>query len=169
MPQEKPFRVLFVCIGNICRSPTAEGVFRYQVENAGWSKLFGADSAGTTAFHVGEPPDRRAQQHAKSRGYDISGLRARQVGPADFERFDLILCMEKDVLETVKKIQAFAKGDADLALFLDYLPGHEGQDVPDPYYNGAESFEHALNLIEEGSHALLKTLLKRQGMVGCGC
>lgn len=169
MTQEKPFRVLFVCIGNICRSPTAEGVFRHLAETAGWSKMFQADSAGTSAYHVGEPPDRRAQQHAKLRGYDISGLRARQVGPADFERFDLILCMEKNVLETVRKIQAFARGNAEAAFFLDYLDGYEGQDVPDPYYGDGKHFDDALDLIEQGSHALLKTLLKKQGMMGCGC
>lgn len=168
MPNDT-FRVLFVCIGNICRSPTAEGVFRHQAETSGWSKLFQADSAGTSAYHVGEPPDRRAMEYAKTRGYDISTLRARQVGPADFERFDLILCMEKEVLETVKKIQAFSRGNADLALFLDYLPAHEGQDVPDPYYGGGEDFEKALDLIEQGSQSLLKILLKKKGLMGCGC
>lgn len=168
MPNDT-FRVLFVCIGNICRSPTAEGVFRHQAETSGWSKLFQADSAGTSAYHVGEPPDRRATEYAKARGYDISTLRARQVGPADFERFDLILCMEKEVLETVKKIQAFSRGNADLALFLDYLPAYEGQDVPDPYYGGSEDFEKALDLIEQGSQSLLKILLKKKGMMGCGC
>lgn len=162
-------RVLFVCIGNICRSPTAEGVFRFQAERAGWASLFQADSAGTSAYHVGEPPDRRAQAHAKERGYDISGLRARQLGPADFERFDLILCMEDGVLQTAKKMRSFAKGKAELGLFLDYLPGYEGQDVPDPYYGDASGFDAALNLIEDGSQSLLRTLLKKKGVFGCGC
>lgn len=162
-------RVLFVCIGNICRSPTAEGVFRHQVERAGWGPLFLADSAGTSAYHVGEPPDRRAQAHAKERGYDISSLRARQLGPADFERFDLVLCMEESVLRTAKRMRSFAKGQAELGLFLDYFPGYEGQDVPDPYYGDASGFDAALGLIEEGSQALLRTLLKKKGMFGCGC
>lgn len=162
-------RVLFVCIGNICRSPSAEGVFRFQAERAGWASLLQADSAGTSAYHVGEPPDRRAQAHAKDRGYDISSLKARQLGAADFEQFDLILCMENGVLQTAKKMQSFAKGKAELGLFLDYLPGHEGQDVPDPYYGGAHDFEAALDLIEEGSQALLRTLLKKKGVFGCGC
>jgi protein-tyrosine phosphatase len=163
-------RVLFVCIGNICRSPTAEGVFRAQVEKAGWGKLFTMDSAGTSGFHVGEPPDRRAQKHALQRGYNLSGLRARQIGPMDFERFDLILCMEKSVLDTVQKLQKFARGgQAETALFLDYLPGHEGENVPDPYSRGEDTFERVLDLVEEGSDALLRSLLKKQGVLGCGC
>ncbi len=162
--------VLFVCIGNICRSPTAEGVFRSQVDKAGWGKLFTADSAGTSSFHVGEPPDRRAQKHAQQRGYNLSTLRARQVGPMDFERFDLILCMEKSVLETVLKLQKFARNNkAEVALFLDYLPGHEGQNVPDPYTRGEDTFERVLDLVEQGSDALLRTLLQKEGVLGCGC
>ena len=163
-------RVLFVCIGNICRSPTAEAVFRAQVEKAGWSKLFTADSAGTSGFHVGEPPDRRAQKHALQRGYNLSSLRARQVGPMDFERFDLILCMEQSVLDTVHKLQKFARGGkAEARLFLDYLPGHEGKNVPDPYSRGENTFELVLDLVEQGSDALLRSLLKQQGVMSCGC
>lgn len=162
-------RVLFVCIGNICRSPTAEGVFRQQAERAGWSRLFHADSAGTTGFHVGEPPDSRTRKHAQARGYDLSSLRARQIVMDDFERFDLILCMEKGVLEDVRRMQSSARGGAELALFLDYLPGHEGRDVPDPYYGKAAAFDDVLDLVEEGSHALLRELLKKQGVFGCGC
>lgn len=162
--------VLFVCIGNICRSPTAEGVFRIQAEKAGWGSLFVVDSAGTSGFHVGEPPDRRAQKHASQRGYNISSLRARQVGPKDFERFDLILAMEQSVLDTVNRLKAFSRGGkAETALFLDYFPGHEGQDVPDPYVGGEEGFETVLDLVEQGNEALLRTLLTKQGVLGCGC
>ena len=125
-------RVLFVCIGNICRSPTAEAVFRQRAEKAGWGKLFEADSAGISAIHAGEPPDRRAQAHAAERGYKLSHLRARQVSHVDFERFDLILCMERPVLDTVMQLRKFARTPrAETALFLDYFPGREGQDVPD--------------------------------------
>ncbi len=164
-----PARVLFVCIGNICRSPTAEAVFRQQAEKAGWGALVHADSAGTSGFHVGEPADRRAQKHARERGYDLSALRARQVGPADFDRFDYILCMEMSVLETVRKIQKFSRGQAHVGMFLDYLPGHEGKDVPDPYYGTADGFDAVLDLVEEGSHALLREVLRKQGVLGCGC
>lgn len=161
--------VLFVCIGNICRSPTAEAVFRMQVEKAGWGSLFTVDSAGTSGFHVGEPPDRRAQKHASQRGYNLSSLRARQVGPKDFERFDLILTMEQSVLDTVNRLKAFSRGKAETAQFLDYLPGHEGHDVPDPYYGSEDNFETVLDLVEQGSDALLRALLKKQGVLGCGC
>ena len=163
-------RVLFVCIGNICRSPTAEAVFRQRAEKAGWGKLFEADSAGISAIHAGEPPDRRAQAHAAERGYKLSHLRARQVSHVDFERFDLILCMERPVLDTVMQLRKFARTPrAETALFLDYFPGREGQDVPDPYYGGTDGFETVLDMVEEGSDALLRALLKKQGVFGCGC
>lgn len=162
-------RVLFVCIGNICRSPTAEAVFRMQLEKAGWGKLFTVDSAGTSGFHVGEPPDRRAQKHAAERGYNLSSLRARQIGPMDFERFDLILVMEKSVLDTVQKLKNFGRGKAEVGMFLDYLPGYEGQNVPDPYYGSEDGFAEVLDLVEQGSEALLRSLLKKQGVFGCGC
>lgn len=163
-------RVLFVCIGNICRSPTAEAVFRQRAEKAGWGRLFEADSAGISAIHVGEPPDRRAQKHAAERGYNLAQLRARQVTHVDFERFDLILCMEQSVLDTVRQLQKFARAPrGEAALFLDYFPGREGQDVPDPYYGGADGFDTVLDMVEQGSDALLRTLLKKQGVFGCGC
>ncbi|MDI1302734.1 MAG: low molecular weight phosphotyrosine protein phosphatase [bacterium] len=162
-------RVLFVCIGNICRSPTAEAVFRMQVEKSGWGKLFTVDSAGTSGFHVGEPPDRRAQKHAAERGYNLSALRARQIGPMDFDRFDLILVMEKSVLDTVQQLKNFGRGKAEVSMFLDYLPGYEGQNVPDPYYGNADGFSAVLDLVEEGSTALLRSLLKKQGVLGCSC
>lgn len=162
-------RILFVCVGNICRSPTAEAVFRHQAERAGWSGMFRVDSAGMTDFHAGEAPDPRTQRHAAARGYDLSRLRARQLQADDFQRFDLILSMSDDVHRQVRALQQAAAGTAQSALFLDYLPGHEGRDVPDPYYGGAEGFEEVLHLVEEGSHALLRTLLKKQGVFGCGC
>lgn len=162
--------VLFVCIGNICRSPTAEAVFRQQAETAGWGRMFKADSAGITDFHIGKAPDPRTQQHAAQRGYTLSGLRARQLEAEDFRRFDLILAMEKPVLEEIRKLQQRSgHAAAETALFLDYLPGHEGRDVPDPYYGGADGFETVLDLVEAGSTALLRVLLQQQGVFGCGC
>lgn len=162
-------RVLFVCIGNICRSPTAEVVFRTQVEKSGWGKLFTMDSAGTTDFHVGEAPDMRAQKYAAQRGYNLSGLRARKIAPVDFERFDLILAMEQSVLEDIQQLKISAQGRAELGMFLDYLVGHEGQNVPDPYYGNADGFSVVLDLVEQGSEALLRHLLVKQGVLGCGC
>jgi protein-tyrosine phosphatase len=173
-----PLRILFVCIGNICRSPTAEAVFRTQVEKAGWSKLFTVDSAGTTGWHVGEPPDKRAQKHAAARGYNLAALRARKISSVDFDNFDLILTMEKPVLDDVQKLKKSgekdganggAKGCAEVAMFLDYLPGYEGQDVPDPYYGNADGFDAVLDLVEEGSDALLRAMLKKKGVLSCGC
>jgi protein-tyrosine phosphatase len=163
-------RVLFVCIGNICRSPTAEAVFRQRVDASGWQALLQAGSAGTSALHAGEPPDRRAQEQAAARGYNLSALRARQVAHEDFGRFDLILCMERSVLDAVRRLQhRSGGGKAETVLFLDYLPGREGQDVPDPYYGGSDGFEAVLDLVEAGCDSLLRTLLKKQGVFGCGC
>lgn len=166
----EPVRLLFVCLGNICRSPTVEGVFRSHAEKAGWGDMFQIDSAGTTGSHVGEPPDRRAQRHARERGYDISGLRARQIGPLDFERFDYVLAMDAMVLDTIQRLQRFSRQPrAELALFLDYHPERAGQDVPDPYCSDADAFETVLDLAEEGSLSLMRHLLRKQGVFGCGC
>lgn len=179
-------RVLFVCIGNICRSPTAEGVFRTQVEKAGWGKLFSADSAGTTAWHVGEPPDARTQKHAAARGYNLSQQRARQICAEDFERFDLILAMEKPVFDEVCALQKISnnnsadkpsKKTAKVEMFLSYLSAQKlsesGADinthVPDPYYGGADGFDTVIDVVEAGSEALLRALLQQQGVLSCGC
>lgn len=163
-------RILFVCLGNICRSPTAEAVFRHQAERAGWGGMFQVDSAGVTGIHAGAAPDPRMQKHAAARGYDLSRLRARQFQAEDFRHFDLILSMSGDVHRQMGALQLKAGAEAvETALFLDYLPGHEGRDVPDPYYGGAEDFDQVVSLVEEGSHALLRALLKKQGVFGCGC
>ncbi len=167
---EEKIRILFVCLGNICRSPTVEGVFRARAERAGWGALFEVDSAGTAAYHVGEPPDRRSQQHAQARGYNLSALRARQVAPIDFERFDYVLTMDRRNLREMEGIQRFARNPkATLALLLDYHPERQGQEVPDPYYGTDDGFETVLDLAESASDELLKVLLKKQGLFGCGC
>lgn len=160
--------VLFVCLGNICRSPTVEAVFRQQAAKVGWGSMFRVDSAGIAGYHIGKAPDPRTCKHALMRGYDLSALRARQLEAADFERFDLVLAMDASVLTAMRKLQP-GTCRAEIGLFLDHLPGHEGRDVPDPYYGGADGFETVLDLAEAGSTALLRGLLKRQGVFGCGC
>lgn len=147
-------RILFVCSGNICRSPTAEGVARQVAKARGLADRFEFDSAGTHDYHVGEAPDRRASAAARRRGYDLSALRARQVSVADFQRFDLILALDRGHLEWLAR-RSPADARAGLALFLDLVPGHAGEDVPDPYYGGEAGFEHVLDLCEAAVEAIL--------------
>ena len=151
--------VLFVCMGNICRSPTAEGVFRHYVAEAGLADRFEIDSAGTHAYHVGEPPDKRAQQAAERRGFSLADIRARRVAPEDFERFHHIIVMDRDNLVVLQE-QADAEQRAKIRLFLEYTPGPETE-VPDPYYGGATGFERVLDLVEDASRGLLEALSKR--------
>lgn len=165
-----PRRILFVCVGNICRSPTAEAVFRDQALKAGWGEMFSAASAGVTGHHAGEASDARTRRQAALRGYRMDTMVARQLEAEDFARYDLLLAMEAPVLDVMRRLQRQSGHlAAETALFLDYLPGHEGQDVPDPYYGGEDGFEVVLDLVEEGSTALLRDLLRRQGVLGCGC
>ena len=148
--------VLFVCMGNICRSPTAEGVFRHFVEQEGLSDRVEIDSAGTHAYHVNEPADRRASAAAARRGYSLDGIRARRVEEADFSRFDYIIAMDRDNL-TVLEQQISADHGARLHLFLEFSQA-EGDEVPDPYYGGAAGFERVLDLVEDASRGLLEKL-----------
>lgn len=142
-------KVLFVCTGNICRSPTAEGVFRRLVEEAGLGDRIAADSAGTHGYHVGEPPDPRSRQAAKARGVDLSGLRARKLAAADFTAFDHILALDHGHLVHLRRM-APAGATAAVALFLP-----DGREVPDPYYGDGAQFEEVLDLCERGARALL--------------
>ncbi len=148
--------VLFVCMGNICRSPTAEGVFRHYVEQAGMGDRVVIDSAGTHAYHVGDPPDHRAKAAAERRGIVLGKLRARRVSDQDFERFDHIIAMDLDNLERLKD-QSPPEFHGKLKLFLEYSGATE-REVPDPYYGGAAGFERVLDLVEEASRGLLETL-----------
>ena len=151
-------KVLFVCMGNICRSPTAEGVFSVIVERAGLQDKIGIDSAGTHAYHVGEPPDPRAQKSAKARGIDISHLRARRAIEQDFERFDYVLAMD---LDNLGNLQTICPPDqqAKLSLFLDYASHADIREVPDPYYGGPLGFERVLDMVEDAAQGLLQTIL----------
>jgi protein-tyrosine phosphatase len=138
--------VLMVCTGNICRSPTAEGVLAAMAARRGLGLR--VDSAGTHDYHVGEPPDARAIRHAKRRGYDLSAQRARQVRDADFHEFDLILAMDRGHLRELEDV-APRGAKAKLSLFLSVSVEHEGRDVPDPYYGGDAGFEAVLDMVEE--------------------
>lgn len=146
-------KVLFVCLGNICRSPTAEGVFRQYVEKAGLSDKISMDSAGTSDWHIGKTPDPRTQTAAAVRGYDLSTLRGRQAVPADFAEFDLILAMDNSNLSNLQAIQP-ADGKAELALYLPRF-GISPDEVPDPYYGGEDGFELVLDMLEQASQVLL--------------
>jgi len=152
-------RILFVCLGNICRSPTAEGVFRQRVRAAGLEERVRIDSAGTGDWHVGKAPDARTCQAARRRGYDLDALRARQVCREDFSRFDLILAMDRSNL---KDLQAMRPGDALAELDL-YLRRYalEESEVPDPYYGGEEGFERVLDLLERAGDELLAEIRRR--------
>jgi protein-tyrosine phosphatase len=153
--KKKPpkLRVLMVCMGNICRSPTAEGVLRARLVKAGLEKDIDVDSAGTGAWHTGEAPDSRSQRHAKQRGYDLSKQRARRVVEEDFERFDLLLAMDEDNLADLQRLMP-AEARAEVRLF-------DAAEVPDPYHGGAQGFENVLDQIERASDVLIAELQAR--------
>jgi len=146
-------KVLFVCLGNICRSPTAEGVFRQMVREAGLEARIEIDSAGTGDWHVGKAPDARTRAAALRRGYDLSSLRARQVSAADFSRYDLVLAMDAANLRDLKRLRG-SSGAAELDLFLRRYE-LEIDEVPDPYYGGEDGFEQVLDLVERACDGLL--------------
>jgi protein-tyrosine phosphatase len=150
-------KVLFVCTGNICRSPTAEGVFRQVVRDAGLDGRISTDSAGTHDYHVGEPPDGRSVRAAKSRGVDIADLRARKVRPADFEEFDLILAMDCGHFDQLVRMAPKDRRDR-IKLFMDYAPEAPKREVPDPYYGEGTHFTEVLDLVEAASEGLLNSL-----------
>ena len=154
----KKTRVLFVCMGNICRSPTAEGVFRRMVEESPLAKKVEIDSAGTIGSHAGAKPDPRAIELAASRGYQLEKLRARQVVDADFERYDHIIAMDAQNLQHLREISPPDAAEK-IELLMDYAPLADAREVPDPYYGSAADFEHALELIEQGCEGLLKHVM----------
>lgn len=149
-------RILFVCLGNICRSPTVEAVFQHRLRQAGLDSTVVIDSAGTGGWHVGKAPDSRATAAARLRGYDLSPLRARQVSPDDFHRFDLILAMDAQNLADLQAIKP-AGSAAKLDLFL-RRANLRPEDVPDPYYGEDDGFAQVLDLVEQGSEVLLEDI-----------
>jgi len=153
-------RILFVCMGNICRSPTAEGVFRRVVSERAPELELEIDSAGTHDYHLGEPPDRRARAAALRRGIDLSSLRARRIEPRDFERFDLILAMDRDNLALLRR-EAPAAYHYRIRLLMEFAADATASEVPDPYYGGATGFEQVLDLMEEAAEGLLAEVLRR--------
>lgn len=152
-------RVLFVCMGNICRSPLAQGVFEDVMRRAGLEGEIEVDSAGTGDWHVGHPPDPRAQESAKHRGLDLGSQRARQVTSHDCAAFDYVLTMDEDNYQVVSGL--CHGGEAEVRPFLDYAPDNPVTEVPDPYFGDAGGFEHALDLIEEAAEGLLRDVRDR--------
>lgn len=150
-------RVLFVCTGNICRSPTAEGVARYWLRMLGLDGVVTVDSAGITGGHAGEAPDSRSQRVAAQRGYDLSRLRARKLTAQDFERFDLLLAMDEGHRDVMLR-KAPAAHSGKVRMFLSFAPQLDRIEVPDPYYGGASGFDDALDLCEVGVQGLLDEL-----------
>lgn len=149
-------KVLFVCLGNICRSPSAEAVAHKRARTQGLVDLFEFDSAGTGDWHIGEPPDKRAQEAGRERGYDLSPLRGRQVAVDDFHAFDLILAMDKQNMRDLRAI-APQGARAQLRMMLDYAPQFDSRSVPDPYFGGDDGFDQVLDMLEEAVDGLLST------------
>lgn len=160
-------RVLFVCMGNICRSPTAEGVFRRLVEQAGFKELVFIDSAGTHDGQVGSPPDRRAQLAAAARGYDLSGQQAREVRVEDFEYFDFVLAMDSNNFAALaQKCPPALRGK--IAMFMDFSERFADKDVPDPYFGGLDGFEQVLDRVEDAARGLLQHLFDERYLPPAG-
>lgn len=150
-------RVLFVCTGNICRSPTAEGVARHLIASGGLDGLVEVDSAGIQGFHAGEAPDPRTRKAAAERGYDLAVLRARKLESEDYRRFDLLLAMDRGHLEYMtRNCPEVYRGK--LRLFLEFAEGVALEEVPDPYYGGPNGFEFVLDLCERGVSGVLREL-----------
>lgn len=153
-------KVLFVCMGNICRSPTAEGVFRKLVVEEGLHETVEIDSAGTHDYHVGEPPDRRAQEAARRRGIDLSSLRGRQAIREDFVRFDYVLAMDRENYQNLLEICPEGQ-EHKLQLFLEFAPHRPEREVPDPYFGGTSGFDRVLDMVEEAARGLLEDVRRR--------
>lgn len=150
-------KVLFVCMGNICRSPMAHGVLETRIVKERLEEQLAVDSAGTHGYHVGHPPDPRAQATARTRGYEIAGQQARQLSDADFHAFDYILTMDDDNFHIARALQP-PQARARLHRFMEFAPLRQEREVPDPYYGGPDGFQHVLTLVEEGVEGLLEHL-----------
>ena len=156
------YRVLLVCMGNICRSPTAEGVLRKYIQNNMLAEFIEVDSAGTHGYHVGEAPDSRTQRAAAARGYNLSQLRARKVAAQDIEYFDLILAMDKSNLDNLRRM-APPERHENLKLFMEYARNFDDDEVPDPYYGLGHGFDLVLDMIEDGAQGLVDELRRCVG------
>ena len=153
--------IIFVCMGNICRSPTAEGIFRHLLEEKKLTNFFELDSAGTHAYHVGAPPDHRAQETAQTRGIDLSDLRGRKVTVSDFDKFDYVLAMDKDNYAILEEMCPSAKS-GQLNLFLDFAKDLAIDEVPDPYYGGTGGFEKVFDMLEQASLGLIEHIQNKK-------
>ena len=162
MSNNKPVRVLFICMGNICRSPTAHGVFESLVSSEGLGQHIEVDSAGTHAYHVGEQPDRRSQMAARGRGYDLSYQTARKVVQEDVEYYDYLLAMDESNLSDLQVLMPSHHHEK-ITLFMEFAPEYGQREVPDPYYGGEQGFERVLDMVEEASRGLLKAIRERHG------
>lgn len=156
-----PIRVLMVCMGNICRSPTAHGVLERYIAQAGLQQRIEVDSAGTHAYHVGEPPDKRSQSHALLRGFDLQAQRARQVKTADLQDFDVVLVMDQPNETAVRALAQSLRGpdvQHKIMRLADFATRHDTHEVPDPYYGGDKGFDYVLDLVEDACQNLLEKL-----------
>lgn len=158
MNNQKTVSVVFVCMGNICRSPTAEGVFRYVVKKHNMSDVIRIDSAGTHAYHIGESPDSRSQSTALSHGVNLSSQKARIVNREDFDRFNYVIAMDRSNLEDLKRIQD-SDQPAKLHLFMEFANGWDNKEVPDPYYGGGNGFEKVFSMVKSASEGLLQHII----------
>lgn len=156
-------KVLFVCLGNICRSPLGEGIFRHLVTQAGLESRFEIDSAGTGNWHVGKPPHHGSQRVAKERGLDISLQRARQLQIEDLDDYDYVVAMDSQNFTDIRDLDPLRKTRAQVVRMMDFAPARRMTDVPDPYFGGPEGFDHVYDLVEEASHGLLAHIAKEQG------
>lgn len=154
MEERLRYRIVFVCMGNICRSPTAHAVLRHRLQQTGLHRLIAVDSAGTHSHHIGAPPDARSQQHASARGYRMDDLQARRVSAIDFEKADLLLAMDWDNLALLEQACPAAHRNK-LRRFAEFFVQHDGPVVPDPYDGGPQGFESVLNLVEDGCEGLM--------------
>ncbi len=159
MSDIKTVSVVFVCMGNICRSPTAEGVFRHVVKANNLQDVIKIDSAGTHAYHIGESPDSRSQATAKSRGVDLSAQRARKAESNDFERFDYVIAMDRSNYENLK-VLATPEQQKRLHLFMDFTSDWDNSEVPDPYYGAGDGFTTVFNMVQSASEGLLERIVK---------
>ena len=159
MSDLKIVSVVFVCMGNICRSPTAEGVFRHVVKERNLQDVIKIDSAGTHAYHIGESPDSRSQATAKSRGVDLSAQRARKAESTDFVRFDYVIAMDRSNYENLKVLASPVQQER-LHLFMDFTTAWDNAEVPDPYYGGGDGFTNVFDMVKSASEGLLDTIVK---------